>query len=142
VRVSRSFSALPVTQARIKSILILFITYVWFSLNHIQDPSGVLDKKFRIYTLVTPIKSQQTDRMSCLHETRMNKSGMRRTMGGIDGGSTSMKPLADHLIRVIRYLLYHRQRRSLTWAIFLTYLTHSARYTKIYKVYISIYINR
>jgi hypothetical protein len=50
------FSALPVTQARIKGILILFITYVWFSLNHIQDPFGVLDENFRIYTLVTPIK--------------------------------------------------------------------------------------
>jgi hypothetical protein len=59
VRVSRSFSALPVTQAHIKSILILFIIYVWFSLNHIQDPFGVLDEIFRIYTLVTPIKSQQ-----------------------------------------------------------------------------------
>jgi hypothetical protein len=59
VRVSRSFSALPMTQARIKGILILFITYIWFSLNHIQDPFGVLDKEFQIYTLVTPIKSQQ-----------------------------------------------------------------------------------
>jgi hypothetical protein len=46
VCISRSFSALPVTQARIKDILILFITYVWFSLNHIQDPFGVLDKIF------------------------------------------------------------------------------------------------
>jgi hypothetical protein len=46
VRVSRSFSALPVTQARIKGILMLFITYVWFSLNHIQDPFGVLDEIF------------------------------------------------------------------------------------------------
>jgi hypothetical protein len=59
VRVSRSFSALPVTQARIKGILILFITYVWFSLNHIQDSFGVLDENFRIYTLATPIKSLQ-----------------------------------------------------------------------------------
>jgi hypothetical protein len=48
-----------VTQARIKGLLILFITYVWFSLNHIQDPFGVLDENFRIYKLVTPIKSQQ-----------------------------------------------------------------------------------
>jgi hypothetical protein len=46
VRVSRSFSALPVTQARIKGILILFITHVWFSLNNIQDYFGVLDEKF------------------------------------------------------------------------------------------------
>jgi hypothetical protein len=46
VRISRSFSALPVTQALIKDILILFITYVWFSLNHIQDPFGALDKIF------------------------------------------------------------------------------------------------
>jgi hypothetical protein len=45
VRVSRSFFALSVIQARIKSILILFITYFWFTLNHIQDPFGVLDKK-------------------------------------------------------------------------------------------------
>jgi hypothetical protein len=59
VRVSRSFSTLPVTQARIKGILILFITYIWFSLNHIQDPFGILDENFRIYTLVTPIKFQQ-----------------------------------------------------------------------------------
>jgi hypothetical protein len=59
VRISRSFFALPVTQARIKRILILFITYVWLSLNHVQDPFGVLDENFRIYTLVTPIKSQQ-----------------------------------------------------------------------------------
>jgi hypothetical protein len=46
VRVSRSFSALPVTQAHINGILILFITYIWFSLNHIQDPFGVLDEIF------------------------------------------------------------------------------------------------
>jgi hypothetical protein len=46
VRVSRSFSAFPVTQVRIKGILILFITYAWFSLNHIQDPFGVLDEIF------------------------------------------------------------------------------------------------
>jgi hypothetical protein len=46
VRVSRSFSALPVTQERIKGILILFITHVWFSLNNIQDYFGVLDEKF------------------------------------------------------------------------------------------------
>jgi hypothetical protein len=46
VHVSRSFSALPVTQARIKGILILFITYVWFNLNHIQDPFDVLDEIF------------------------------------------------------------------------------------------------
>jgi hypothetical protein len=59
VHVSRSFSALPVTQARIKGILILFINYVWFSLNYIEDPFGVLDENFQIYTLVTPIKSQQ-----------------------------------------------------------------------------------
>jgi hypothetical protein len=59
VRVSRSFSALPVTQERIKGILILFITYVWFSLNHIQDLFGVLDENFPIYILVIPIKSQQ-----------------------------------------------------------------------------------
>jgi hypothetical protein len=41
-----SFSVLPVTQARIKGILILFITYVWFSLNYIQDHFGVLDENF------------------------------------------------------------------------------------------------
>ena len=58
VRFSRSFSALSVTQARIKGILILFITCVWFSLNHIQDLFGVLDEIFQIYTLVTLIKSQ------------------------------------------------------------------------------------
>jgi hypothetical protein len=58
VRVSRSFFALPVTQTRIKSILILFITCVWFSLNHIQDHFDILDENFQIYTLVTPIKSQ------------------------------------------------------------------------------------
>jgi hypothetical protein len=46
VRVSQSFSVLSVTQARIKGILILFITYVWFSLNHIQDPFDVLDEIF------------------------------------------------------------------------------------------------
>jgi hypothetical protein len=46
VRVSRSFSAFPVTQTYIKGILILFITYVWFSLNHIQDPFGILDEIF------------------------------------------------------------------------------------------------
>jgi hypothetical protein len=68
----------------------------------------------------------------------MKKSGMQRTLGGIDGGSTSMEPLADHLSQVIRYLMYHRQQRSLTWAIFLTYLADGVRYTKIYKVYISI----
>jgi hypothetical protein len=56
--VSRSFFALPVTQVRIKGILILFISYVWISLNHIQDSFGVLDENFRIYTLVTPIKYQ------------------------------------------------------------------------------------
>jgi hypothetical protein len=33
---------------------------VFGSVYHIQDSFGVLDKKFRIYTLVTPIKSQQT----------------------------------------------------------------------------------
>jgi hypothetical protein len=59
VRVSRSFSALLVTQTRIKSILILFITSVWFSLNHIQDFFGILDENFRIYILITPKKSQQ-----------------------------------------------------------------------------------
>jgi hypothetical protein len=59
VRVSRSFSALPMTQARIKGILILFITCVRFSLNHIQYYFGVLDENYRIYTMVTPIKSQQ-----------------------------------------------------------------------------------
>jgi steroid 5-alpha reductase family enzyme len=46
VHISRSFSVLPVTQARIKGILILFISCVWFSLNHIQDPFGVLDEIF------------------------------------------------------------------------------------------------
>jgi hypothetical protein len=46
VRVFRSFSALPVTQTCIKDILFLFITYIWFSLNHIQDLLGVLDKFF------------------------------------------------------------------------------------------------
>jgi hypothetical protein len=46
VRVSQSFSALPVTQTRIKGILILFITYIWFSLFHIQDPFGILKEIF------------------------------------------------------------------------------------------------
>jgi hypothetical protein len=46
VRVSRSFFALLVTQTRIKDILILFITCVWFSLSHIQNPFGVLDEIF------------------------------------------------------------------------------------------------
>jgi hypothetical protein len=31
----------------------------------------------------------------------MKKSGMQRAMRGIDGGSTSMEPLADHLSKVI-----------------------------------------
>jgi hypothetical protein len=62
VRVSRSFSVLPVTQAPIKGILILFIIYVWFSLKHIKDSFGVLDENFQIYTLVTPIKFQQKER--------------------------------------------------------------------------------
>jgi hypothetical protein len=54
VRVSLSFSALPVTQAHIKGILILFITCVWFSLNHIQDIFGVLDNFFlNLYTSYT-----------------------------------------------------------------------------------------
>jgi hypothetical protein len=46
VRVSRSFFVLPVTQVRIKGILILFISCVWFSLNRIQDFFGVLDEIF------------------------------------------------------------------------------------------------
>jgi hypothetical protein len=58
VCVSLSSSALPVTQARIKSILILFITCVWFSLNHIQDYFDILDENFLIYTLITLIKFQ------------------------------------------------------------------------------------
>jgi hypothetical protein len=83
-----------------------------------------------------------TDGMSRLHETRMKKSGMRMTIGGIDGGLRSMEPLALHLSRVIWYLIYHRQRRSLTSATFLTHLIDSARYIKIYKIYISICTNR
>jgi hypothetical protein len=66
----------------------------------------------------------------------MKKSGMQRTVGDIDGGLTSMEPLANRFsltIRVICYLLYHRQQR------FLTYLTDNALYTEIYKVYISIH---
>jgi hypothetical protein len=35
------------------------------------------------------IRRMWTYRMSCLHEIRMKNSGMRRTMGGIDGGSMS-----------------------------------------------------
>jgi hypothetical protein len=42
-----------------------------------------------------------TDEMNYLHETQMKKSGMQRTMRGIDSGSTYMEPLANHLSRVM-----------------------------------------
>jgi hypothetical protein len=75
----------------------------------------------------------------------MKKSGMPRTLRDIDDGTTSMEPLEDHfglITRVICYLLYNRQQRSLTWDIFLTHLIDNTRYTEVYNIYISIYINR
>jgi hypothetical protein len=115
-----------------------FCSRLWRSIRNCL----CLGSRKRIRTGDNIIRRMWTDGMSCLHEIRMKKNGMRRTMGGIDGGLTSMEPLTNHLRRLIQYLLYHRQWRSLTWATFLTYLTDSARYIKIYKIYISICTNR
>jgi hypothetical protein len=119
-------------------LLTIFCSHLWISFKDCPR----LDSRKEIPTGDNFIMRIWTNGMSCLHETQMKKNGMRRTMGGIDGGSTSMEALTDHLSRGIQYLMYHQQWRSLTWAIFLTYLTDSARYTEIYKIYISIYINR
>jgi hypothetical protein len=137
---SASRSILLYTLKNINFLLLFLITNYFYShlWRSIRD-CPCLGSRKKIPTRDNIIRRMWTDRMSCLYEIHMKKSEIRRTIGGIDSGSTSMKTLADHLSRVIRYLMYHRQQKYLIWAI---YLTDSVRYTKIYKVYISIYINR